>query len=132
MYKSTLKCDDRIGNYLREISNSSGIDMSKLIRLALATAPFNDEFKRKVKENALGVPHVIMPQPEWNIDHDNIWINRQIEDLNAKSELDTILDRMNDKKQKTYPVDISEFIVEEEFDMGDIVIRVGNSHIMPH
>ncbi|AZS49234.1 hypothetical protein BpsS140_00041 [Bacillus phage vB_BpsS-140] len=66
MFKSVLKCNGKIGDYYTKLSKECGIDRAKLIRMALALAPYNEEFRRRTS-----CDH--QPTPEWAEEDRIIW-----------------------------------------------------------
>jgi hypothetical protein len=71
MYRPTVRYADCNQQYVDNMFQSTHLDRNQIIRAALFTAAYSEEFLKLMSQNKKG--DVPLPSPLWQMDHTELW-----------------------------------------------------------
>jgi hypothetical protein len=74
LYRPTVRYDDVYKDYVDELFHATHLDRNQILRAALFSAPFSDEFKALIENyRKKDVP---LPDPKWSLIHGEYWLEQ--------------------------------------------------------
>lgn len=71
MYRPTVRYADCYQQYVDKVFQSTHLDRNQIIRAALFTAAYSEEFLKLMRQNQKG--DVPLPSPLWRLDYTVLW-----------------------------------------------------------
>jgi hypothetical protein len=71
MYRPTVRYADCYQQYVDNMFQSTHLDRNQIIRAALFTAAYSEEFLKLMRHNQIA--DVPLPSPLWQMDHTELW-----------------------------------------------------------
>jgi len=76
-YRTAIRCDDKYKLYFYELSKSSTLSLTQIMRLALFTAPFSPLFQAQITKFSKDTTETpVPPSPMWKVTEHGLWMDQ--------------------------------------------------------